>query len=120
MSSMAQRQVQQPLSPQRKKQTQRVHKSSKSKISKGEKLVYSLFLVVIVFGMYAVISNYASLYVTNHEIQQNEISIQEQIKTNEALALQVRELTDPKRILLEAKGMGMILNEDNVKFTHSN
>ena len=120
MSSMAQRQVQQPISPQRKKQTQTVHKSRKSKISKGEKLLYPLFLIVIVFGMYAVISNYASLYVTNHEIRQNESYIQEQIKVNEGLALQVRELTDPERILSEARGMGMILNEDNVKFTHPN
>src|SRR5690554_2447937 len=120
MSSLAQRQVQQPVQPQRKKQSQSVQKSHKTGISKGEKLIYSLFLAVIVFGLYLIVSNYASIYLTNHEIQQNEVSIQEQININEGLGLQVMELTDPTRILSEAKEMGMFLNEDNVKFTHSN
>src|SRR5690554_1745145 len=120
MSSLAQRQVQQPIQPQRKKQSQSVQKTYKTGVTKGEKLIYSLFLTVIVFGLYLIISNYASIYLTNHEIQKNEVSIQEQTTINEGLGLQVMELTDPKRILSEAKEMGMILNGGNVKFTHSN
>ncbi|MCD8509658.1 MAG: septum formation initiator family protein [Bacillus sp. (in: Bacteria)] len=69
--------------------------------------------------MYLVLSNYASIYIANHEIQQTERAIQEQVKVNEGLSLQVMELSDPDRILSMAKEMGMILDENNVRFTHT-
>lgn len=120
MSSLAQRQIQQPIAPQRKKQSHSVQREVKKGITKGEKVIYSLFLAVIVFGLYLIISNFASIYLTNYEIQRNETSIEQQLRVNEGLGLQVKELSDPVRILAEAEKMGMVLNEENVKYTQFN
>lgn len=119
MSSLAQKQVQRSIAPSRKKVT-RVQKQVKKGITKGEKIIYSLFIGVFVIGLYLIISNFASIYLTNYEIQKNETFIEEQLHVNEGLELQVKELSDPVRILAEAEKMGMVLNEENVKYTQSN
>lgn len=122
MSSLARKQFQQSVAPVRRQETQRVleHRQVKKGISKGEKIIYSLFLATIVFGLYLIISNFASIYLTNYEIQQNEQFIEEQINVNEGLELQVKELSDPVRILQEAEKMGMVLNEENVRYSKKN
>ena len=119
MSSLVRKQTYQTaVQPNRERQTvkQRVYKGG---ISKGEKLIYVVAAAALVFTLYFLLSNYASIYMTNHEIIQTETVIQEQGSVNEGLSLQVMELSDPERILSKAKDMGMILNEDNVKFTHN-
>ncbi|MDQ0253824.1 cell division protein FtsL [Evansella vedderi] len=119
MSPLVQRQIEQPMTqPAGKPEKKQVHK--KSGISKGEKVIYTGTLVAIVIALYFVLSNYASIYIANHQIQQSESEIQTQLKVNEGLSLQVMELSDPERILSEAKAMGMILDENNVRFTHTN
>ncbi|UCZ51832.1 cell division protein FtsL [Bacillus shivajii] len=92
----------------------------KGKVTKGEKMIYSAFLIAIVLGLYLVLSNYASMYMVNHQIQQTETEISQQASVNQGLELQVKELSDPDRILAEAKSMGMELRVDDVRSIHVN
>ncbi|RXI98109.1 cell division protein FtsL [Anaerobacillus alkaliphilus] len=88
----------------------------KNRITSGEKFLYFTTIFGIVFATYLVISTYASIYITNSEIHSLERSINEQITNNEALQLQVTELSAPDRILQIAKDqLGMTLNDKNVK-----
>ncbi|UTR10976.1 cell division protein FtsL [Evansella sp. LMS18] len=107
------------VQPQRERRTvtKRVYKG---RVTKGEKLIYIVASAAFVFVLCLILSNYASIYMTNHQIQQTEVEISQQTGVNEALSLQVMELSDPERILSEAKDMGMVLNEENVRFTHQN
>ncbi|MFA9557356.1 cell division protein FtsL [Evansella sp. AB-rgal1] len=120
MSSLVQRQMEQPvINPSRRRQP--VPKATpKKRVTKGEKLIYSIALIGIVFSLYFVLSNYATIYVTNHQIQKSELEIHNQLSVNEGLQLQVMELSDPETILSKAKEMGMGLHNENVRFTHSN
>ncbi|TMW73119.1 cell division protein FtsL [Alteribacter natronophilus] len=90
---------------------QRVFKGG---LTKGEKILYPLALLAVVFAAYIVVSNYASIYIANHEIQQTEMAIADQSTVNEGLSLQVKGLSDPDRILSIAGEMGMTLNDQNV------
>ncbi|MBU9720449.1 MULTISPECIES: cell division protein FtsL [Bacillaceae] len=121
MSPLVEKQILQPNHQQNHKEKRVVKQSVyKSRITKGEKLFYLTALIGIVFVFYLVLSNYASIYMANHQIQQAELQIQEQQSVNEGLGLQVMELSDPERILDKAKDMGMVLREENVRYTHSN
>ncbi|SDN24898.1 cell division protein FtsL [Alkalicoccus daliensis] len=91
----------------------------KGGITRGEKLIYSLIVpLVIAFG-FMIISNYAAIYSLNHELQQTEATIAQQENVNDALSLQVKELSDPERILSIAQtDLGMSLNEEQVQVLH--
>ncbi|ADU30856.1 cell division protein FtsL [Evansella cellulosilytica] len=119
MSPLVQRQTE-PLTHPSIKQQPSKQKVFKGGITKGEKVIFSAAIIAVVMVLFMVISNYASIYITNHQIQQTERGIQQQVNANEALNLQVMELSDPERILSEAKEMGMVLDPNNVRYTHSN
>ncbi|WP_236634703.1 cell division protein FtsL [Alteribacter lacisalsi] len=106
-------------SPRRETKTvrQRVFKGG---ITKGEKILYPLALLAVLFAAYMVISNYASIYIANHEIQQTETVIASQASVNEGLSLQVKGLSEPDRILSIAQNeLGMTLSDQNVKVIQS-
>ncbi|WP_179298822.1 cell division protein FtsL [Evansella halocellulosilytica] len=118
MSPLVQRQEQQ-WNPQPKRETKTVkQKVFNGGITKGEKLIYFAALAAVVFGLYLVISNYASMYIVNHQIQQTESDIAQQASINQGLELQVKELSDPDRILAEAEAMGMELRVEDVRSIH--
>ncbi|MDG5788295.1 septum formation initiator family protein [Evansella sp. AB-P1] len=117
MNQAVQRQTQQTIyKPVKEKKVK--HLVRKGGITKGEKLIYASTLLVVVFALYLVISNYATIYMTNHQIQQSEYEIQQQLSVNDGLTLQVMEMSDPDVILSRAKEMGMTLDDGNVKFAH--
>ncbi|QKS71529.1 cell division protein FtsL [Paenalkalicoccus suaedae] len=117
MSPMLERQYQPQHEPKRhKKVRERVFKGG---ITKGEKLVYGLSIPAIVILAFMIISNAASLYALNHDMQVIEADIAAQGASNEALSLQVKELADPERILYIAKEeLGMELHDESVKLIH--
>jgi cell division protein FtsL len=91
-------------------------KKTKSKISSGEKFLYFTTLVGVVFATYLIISTYAAIYITNNEVHALERTIKNQTTNNEALQLQVTELSAPDRILkIATEKLGMTLNDKNVK-----
>lgn len=98
-----QRQVNQETSPRRR-------------ITSGERLLYFVTLIGLVLATYLVISNYAAIYIANNEIYSLQKSINTQTISNEALQLQVTELSAPERILeIATEELGMTLDDKNVK-----
>jgi cell division protein FtsL len=88
----------------------------KSRITSGEKFLYFTTVIGVVFASYLIISTYASIYIANNEIHALERSINNQVTNNEALQLQVTELSAPDRILqIATEQLGMTLNDKNVK-----
>lgn len=87
----------------------------KARISMGEKCLAVVFAGAVLFCGVKIVSNNASLYDVNVEIQKLEASIQEQSKKNEDLQVQVKELSTYERIWAKAQQLGLKLNEKNVK-----
>ena len=70
---------------------------------------------MVCFGSVHIISNQASIYQVNKEIQDTKVTIQEQEKVNSDLTIQVNELSQYERIRDKAQELGLTLNENNVK-----
>ncbi|MBM7095872.1 cell division protein FtsL [Bacillus sp. H-16] len=114
--SLAKQQIQQPLHQPERQLKQKKQRVFKGGITRGEKIIYPLAFLAVVFAAYVMLSNYATIYIANHEIQKTERSITEQSSVNEGLSLQVKDLSEPDRILHIAQAeLGMELNDQNVR-----
>ncbi|RNA69693.1 cell division protein FtsL [Alteribacter keqinensis] len=114
--SLAKQQIQQPLHQPERQLKQKKQRVFKGGITRGEKIIYPLTFLAVVFAAYVMLSNYATIYIANHEIQKTERSITEQSSVNEGLSLQVKDLSEPDRILHIAQAeLGMELNDQNVR-----
>jgi cell division protein FtsL len=100
---------------EQQKQVQKVRKKKKFRFSIGEKVLYAGFFVGVMFGSIQIVSNHASLYGVNSDIQALESKISSQERANNELKLQVVELSTYERIWAKAKELGLDLNENNVK-----
>ena len=70
---------------------------------------------MVCFGSVHIISNQASIYQVNKEIQDTKVTIQEQEKLNSDLNIQVNELSQYERIRDKAQELGLTLNDQNIK-----
>ena len=70
---------------------------------------------MVCFGSVHIISNQASIYQVNKEIQDTKVTVQEQEKSNSDLTIQVSELSQYERIRDKAQELGLTLNDQNVK-----
>jgi len=87
----------------------------KSWISPGEKILGITFGALVCFGSVHIISNQASIYQVNKEIQDTKVTVQEQEKSNSDLTIQVNELSQYERIRDKAQELGLTLNDQNIK-----
>jgi len=87
----------------------------KSWISPGEKILGITFGALVCFGSIHIISNQASIYQVNKEIQDTKVTVQEQEKSNSDLTIQVNELSQYERIRDKAQELGLTLNDQNIK-----
>lgn len=88
----------------------------KQKITLFEKVLVFLTLIGVIMATYLVLSTYASSYIVNRDIHHLENTIKQQATVNEALNLQVTELSAPDRIVkIATEQLGMTLNDKNVK-----
>ena len=87
----------------------------KSWISPGEKILGITFGALVCFGSVHIISNQASIYQVNKEIQDTKVTVQEQEKLNSDLTIQVNELSQYERIRDKAQELGLTLNDQNIK-----
>lgn len=89
-------------------------------ITRGEKLIWSMGMVAVLFLAVTIVGKQASLYNVNNDINHIQTKIDAQTKTNNQLQVQVTELMAPERILKIAKDQfGLTLNDKNVKvLTH--
>lgn len=114
---MEQRKLDTAPQPNKTKQIKtRVYKGG---VTRGERLIYSLAIPIIMAIGFMVISNYASIYSLNADQQSTQTSIVQQESLNDGLNLQVKELSDPDRILSIAQtDLGMTLNDEQVRVLH--
>ena len=90
-------------------------KSNRKVFTKGEKVLFILFVSVVALFCVGILQTQASIYATTQDIQTIEQQIDETKKQNTDLSIQVSELSTYERVWEKAKALGLKLNEQNVK-----
>ena len=117
---MLARQVQPNHNPTPSPQTQTVIRTSRARITLGEKMI-ALFLATVMLVLSGlIVHNYVSIYSLNKENHLMKADISNQVSINEGLNLQVVEASDPDRLFSIAKENGFELNADNVEVVNKN
>lgn len=87
----------------------------KVKISKFEKLLYSLAVFLLVISPVSIVFSKATLSEVNFEVEKQKKEIEEQKKTNESLAMTIDELASLTKIQEVAEQQGLSYNNNNIK-----
>ena len=87
----------------------------KYKISKFEKLIYSLAVFLLVISPISIVFSTATLSEINFEVEKQKKRIEEQKKTNESLAMTIDELASLTKIQEVAEQQGLSYNNSNIK-----
>ena len=89
-------------------------KKKKSKITKGERLLY--FYAVLAFFLMLSLKIFCGAWVGEMKmsIEEKRYNIEEQEKTHESLTMQVNELTSFENVQKVVKEMGLAYNNDNI------
>ena len=85
------------------------------KISKFEKLLYTLAVTLLVLSPVSIVFSKATLSKINFEVEQKKNDIEEQEKTNEGLAMTINKLASLTKIQEVAEEQGLSYNNDNIK-----
>ncbi|WP_284140905.1 MULTISPECIES: cell division protein FtsL [unclassified Virgibacillus] len=84
-------------------------------ITKGEKILYSVVAIILVVAATLVVSFSSSTDALNRELQSLEKTVQTQQLSNEHLQYEVKELSEPERIIKIAKENGLKIQNATVK-----
>lgn len=87
----------------------------KVKMSKFEKLIYSLALFLLVVSPVLVVFSKATLAEINFEVEKQKKEIDKQKKTNESIAMTIDELASLTKIQEVAEQQGLSYNNNNIK-----
>ena len=87
----------------------------KYKVSKFEKLIYFLAILLLVLSPIAIVFSKATLSQINFEVEKQKKEIDEQKKTNESLAMAIDELASLTKIQEVAEEQGLSYNNNNIK-----
>ena len=87
----------------------------KYKISKFEKLIYSLAVFLLVISPISIVFSKATLSEINFEVEKQKKQIEEQKKTNESLAMTIDDLASLTKIQEVAVQQGLSYNNSNIK-----
>ena len=85
------------------------------KISKFEKLLYSLAIFLLVISPVSIIFSKATLAQVNFEVEKQKKEIEKQKKTNESIAMTIDELASLTKIQQVAEEQGLSYNNGNIK-----
>ncbi|MBR1936689.1 MAG: cell division protein FtsL [Bacilli bacterium] len=85
------------------------------KISKFEKLLYTLAVFLLVVSPVSIVFSKATLAKVNFEVEKQKKEIDEQKKTNESLAMTIDELASLTKIQQVAEEQGLSYNNNNIK-----
>ena len=85
------------------------------KISKFEKLLYTLAVFLLVVSPVSIVFSKATLAKVNFEVEKQKREIDEQKKTNESLAMTIDELASLTKIQQVAEEQGLSYNNSNIK-----
>lgn len=92
----------------------------KIKMSKFEKLIYSLAVFLLVIAPISIVFSKATLAKINFEVEKQKKEIEIQKKTNESLAMTIDELASLTKIQEVAEQQGLSYNNGNIKSVASN
>ena len=87
----------------------------KVKISKFEKLIYTLAILLIVIAPVSIVFFFFFLAKVNFEVEKQKKEIEAQKKTNESLAMTIDELASLTKIQEVAQQQGLSYNNSNIK-----
>ena len=85
------------------------------KMSKFEKMLYSLALFLLVISPVSIVFSKATLAEVNFEVEKQKREIEKQQKTNESLAMTIDELASLTKIQEVAEQQGLSYNNSNIK-----
>lgn len=85
------------------------------KMSKFEKLLYTLALFLLVISPISIVFSKATLANINYEVEKQKQKIEEQQKTNDSLAMTINELASLTKIQQVAEEQGLSYNNNNIK-----
>ena len=89
-------------------------KKSKTKITKGERLLYFWAIFAFILTLSLKIFCGASIGELKMSIEEIKYNIDDQEKKNESLTMKVNELTSFENILAVVKEMGLEYNNENI------
>ena len=87
----------------------------KIKISKFEKLLYTLAVILALIAPISIVFSKATLSKINFEVEKKKDAIEEQEKTNESISMTINELASLTKIQAVAEEQGLSYNNDNIK-----
>ena len=85
------------------------------RLSKFEKLLYSLAIFLLVVSPVSIVFSKATLAEVNFEVEKQKKEIEKQKKTNESLAMTIDELASLTKIQAVAEEQGLSYNNNNIK-----
>ena len=85
------------------------------KMSKFEKLLYSLAIFLLVIAPVSIVFSKATLAKINFEVEKQKREIEQQKKTNESIAMTIDELASLTKIQEVAEEQGLSYNNSNIK-----
>ena len=85
------------------------------KMSKFEKLIYTLAILLVVIAPVSIVFSKATLAKINFEVEKQKKEIDAQKKTNESLAMTIDELASLTKIQEVAEQQGLSYNNNNIK-----
>ena len=85
------------------------------KMSKFERLLYTLALFLLVISTISVVFSKATLSKINFEVEKQKKEIEAQRKKNESIAMTIDELASLTKIQEVAEQQGLSYNNDNIK-----
>ncbi|AXI08991.1 cell division protein FtsL [Oceanobacillus sp. 143] len=88
-------------------------------VTKGEKVIYSIFSVALIAISIFIVSFSSSTDALNRELQTLEKTAQSLELKNEALQFEKKELSRPERIIEVAKKNGLKIQDAEVKQAHA-
>ena len=85
------------------------------KMSKFERLLYTLALFLLVISPVSIVASKATLAKINFEVEKQKKEIEEQEKVNESIAMTIDELASLTKIQQVAAEQGLSYNKNNIK-----
>lgn len=85
------------------------------KISKFERLIYTLAVILLVISPVSIVFSKATLAKVNFDVEKEKKEIAIQKKTNESIAMTIDELASLTKIQQVAEEQGLSYNNSNIK-----
>lgn len=90
------------------------------KMSKFERLLYTLAIFLLVISPISIVFSKATLAKINFEVEKQKEKIEKQKKVNESIAMTIDELASLTKIQAVAEEQGLSYNNNNIKTVTEN